>query len=111
MPVNPEDEDGVVPDMHAAFGIARAMDMNAKGAAGGTGERSGRGVLGSQSMANGRGDGWRDLGLDEVVRGIGGLDVNGATRGVIESNGISGGQGTRVGVRREGVRGGLLNMR
>ena len=34
MPINPEDEDDVVPDMHAAFGINRAMGQHA-GAAGG----------------------------------------------------------------------------
>ena len=27
MPPNPEDEDDVVPDQHAAFGITRAMQM------------------------------------------------------------------------------------
>jgi hypothetical protein len=46
-PLNPEDEDDVVPDQHAAFGIARAMDA--------TGRRS-------EPV-------WRDLGLQELVRG------------------------------------------
>lgn len=44
-PVNPEDEDDVVPDQHAAFGITRAMDDR-------------RRVV------------WRDLGLEELMRGV-----------------------------------------
>jgi Apc13p protein len=46
-PINPEDEDDVVPDQHAAFGIARAMD-----------------AVGRRAEPL-----WRDLGLQEVVRG------------------------------------------
>lgn len=46
-PINPEDEDDVVPDQHAAFGIARAMDA--------AGRRS-------EPL-------WRDLGMQELVRG------------------------------------------
>lgn len=42
-PLNPEDEDDVVPDQHAAFGITRAMGANREPA-------------------------WRDLGLEELVR-------------------------------------------
>ena len=53
MPVNPEDEDDVVPDMHAAFGINRALGQ------GGTGEGAGAG-------AN-REPIWRDLGLERLV--------------------------------------------
>jgi hypothetical protein len=45
-PLNPEDEDDVVPDQHAAFGIARAMDATMR-----------------------REPVWRDLGLQELVRG------------------------------------------
>lgn len=41
-PVNPEDEDDVVPDQHAAFGIQRATQ-------------------------NKREPAWRDLGLDELL--------------------------------------------
>ncbi|KAL1956040.1 hypothetical protein VTO42DRAFT_7855 [Malbranchea cinnamomea] len=44
-PVNPEDEDDVVPDQHAAFGITRAMDAR-------------REIV------------WRDLGLEELMRGV-----------------------------------------
>jgi hypothetical protein len=47
-PINPEDEDDVVPDQHAAFGIARAMDA--------AGRRRVEPV-------------WRDLGMRELVRG------------------------------------------
>jgi hypothetical protein len=42
-PVNPEDEDDVVPDQHAAFGIQRATQTK------------------KEPM-------WRDLGLDELLR-------------------------------------------
>jgi hypothetical protein len=42
-PVNPEDEDDVVPDQHAAFGIQRATQTKQEPA-------------------------WRDLGLDELMR-------------------------------------------
>ncbi|ORY19549.1 Apc13p protein-domain-containing protein, partial [Clohesyomyces aquaticus] len=42
-PVNPEDEDDVVPDQHAAFGIQRAIQKN-------------------------RDIAWRDLGLEELAR-------------------------------------------
>lgn len=45
-PPNPEDEDDVVPDQHAAFGITRAMERR-------------------------REAGWRDLGLEGVVSGEG----------------------------------------
>ncbi|OJJ51036.1 hypothetical protein ASPZODRAFT_127032 [Penicilliopsis zonata CBS 506.65] len=44
-PPNPEDEDDVVPDQHAAFGITRAMERR-------------------------RDPVWRDLGLDELVSGL-----------------------------------------
>ncbi|KAJ5339651.1 hypothetical protein N7541_011610 [Penicillium brevicompactum] len=45
-PPNPEDEDDVVPDQHAAFGIARAMDRRREAV-------------------------WRDLGLEALVNGEG----------------------------------------
>ncbi|KAJ5457853.1 hypothetical protein N7475_009241 [Penicillium sp. IBT 31633x] len=54
-PPNPEDEDDVVPDQHAAFGIARAMERR-------------RAAI------------WRDLGLEALVRGEGhGPDVGSST--------------------------------
>lgn len=51
MPVNPEDEDDVVPDMHAAFGINRALGQGQEGGGGQTREPA-----------------WRDFGLEELVR-------------------------------------------
>ncbi len=42
-PVNPEDEDDVVPDQHAAFGIQRATQARREPA-------------------------WKDLGLEELLR-------------------------------------------
>lgn len=42
-PLNPEDEDDVVPDQHAAFGIARATQGKKESA-------------------------WKDLGLEELLR-------------------------------------------
>ena len=50
-PVNPEDEDDVVPDMHAAFGINQAL---------------GRGGEGGGHGAH-REPIWRDLGLERLV--------------------------------------------
>ncbi|EEQ32245.1 Apc13 domain-containing protein [Microsporum canis CBS 113480] len=44
-PVNPEDEDDVVPDQHAAFGITSVMDSR-------------------------RQISWRDLGLEELMSGV-----------------------------------------
>ena len=64
-PINPEDEDDVVPDMHAAFGIMRAL---------GRGEE--RGVVAEPA--------WRDLGLGALVNGgvkkTGTATVTGAKR-------------------------------
>lgn len=57
-PINPEDEDDVVPDQHAAFGIARAMD----------------------SVGRRAEPAWRDLGLQELVRGARYTSGNQATR-------------------------------
>lgn len=55
-PVNPEDEDDVVPDQHAAFGIQRATQ-------------------------NKKEPTWRDLGLDELMRGGPAAGRNGTTTG------------------------------
>lgn len=60
-PPNPEDEDDVVPDQHAAFGITRATQAKREAA-------------------------WRDLGLEELVdrgpkgKSGGGLGVRGLPR-------------------------------
>ncbi|GKZ83675.1 hypothetical protein AnigIFM56816_008771 [Aspergillus niger] len=73
-PPNPEDEDDVVPDQHAAFGIARAMALQGR-----------------------RGEGaWRDLGLEGLVSGSG---TGGTSAGGI---GGGGGGGAKVRVRGEG---------
>ncbi|KAJ9219233.1 Apc13p protein-domain-containing protein [Paecilomyces variotii] len=50
-PLNPEDEDDVVPDQHAAFGITRAMENRREAV-------------------------WRDLGLEELVSGRGRAGAN-----------------------------------
>ncbi|KMP08878.1 Apc13 domain-containing protein [Coccidioides immitis H538.4] len=68
-PVNPEDEDDVVPDQHAAFGITRAMD-------------------GRRETV------WRDLGLEELMRGV---RLGGAER-------KGGGEGDLVGSRARRMR-------
>jgi hypothetical protein len=53
-PLNPEDEDDVVPDQHAAFGIQRATQAKKEPT-------------------------WRDLGLEELLqRGPGNAEVQGA---------------------------------
>jgi hypothetical protein len=59
-PINPEDEDDVVPDQHAAFGIQRATQKTKEAA-------------------------WKDLGLAELMKkgpggqnGVGGSSLRGA---------------------------------
>lgn len=65
-PPNPEDEDDVVPDQHAAFGIARAMERRREAI-------------------------WRDLGLEALVNGYG---HGGGGAGLTAANGGgSGGAG------------------
>lgn len=77
-PLNPEDEDDIVPDQHAAFGIQRATQAK-------------------KELA------WRDLGLDKLVNtGPGGLGERG---GPVPLTGMAtGGTGMR---RREGLGGGF----
>ena len=60
-PPNPEDEDDVVPDQHAAFGITRAMERR-------------------------RDPVWRDLGLESLVNGEG----HGADSGPLTGSGGTG---------------------
>lgn len=55
-PPNPEDEDDVVPDQHAAFGIARAMERRREAV-------------------------WRDLGLEGLVTGRSFGQIQGQGRG------------------------------
>ncbi|KIW00063.1 uncharacterized protein PV09_08407 [Verruconis gallopava] len=76
-PLNPEDEDDVVPDMHAAFGIQRATQKQKEPS-------------------------WRDLGLVELMNGLntgfpmaGGGGGGGGRRGIpIVSQGASGTSGS-----------------
>ncbi|KAF2024796.1 Apc13p-domain-containing protein [Setomelanomma holmii] len=77
-PVNPEDEDDVVPDQHAAFGIQRATQTKKEPI-------------------------WRDLGLDELMRrGPGGTSAStSGTRGS-GGAGVSAG-GVAVAAREEPV--------
>lgn len=104
MPINPEDEDGVVPDMHAAFGILRAREQGMEPSV--QGERSGRGVLGSARVE----EIWRDLGVERLVDGVSDLNV-GVSGDASVVNGVRVGGGNASGVRREGRRGGILSVR
>ena len=83
MPLNPEDEDDVVPDMHAAFGITRALGPGAPGA--------GAEGPGSAGAGEQREPVWRDLGLGRLVDG-----------------GPGTGSGSPTGARREGRRAGMV---
>lgn len=114
MPINPEDEDDVVPDMHAAFGINRALNQTSAGAGmiiPGGGSAAAGGVGGSGGvMGSGEPTGeashagvtrepiWRDLGLEGLVADVPRI-------------GRSGGQHAETGARREGRRTGLLLLR
>ncbi|KAK5047171.1 hypothetical protein LTR84_007114 [Exophiala bonariae] len=114
MPLNPEDEDGVVPDMHAAFGITRALGGGASvGMPAGNGSVVGAAVVGAEGSGSAGGGAaggesslagvqrepaWRDLGL-------GGLMADGV------EGGRRGNGGGNAGTRREGRRTGLLFLR
>jgi hypothetical protein len=88
MPLNPEDEDDVVPDMHAAFGITRALGQNGVGGGAEGGGGAGAGVQ--------REPVWRDLGLERLVEG----------GPVVGTGGVRAG----AGVRREGKTAGRVAM-
>ena len=100
MPVNPEDEDDVVPDMHAAFGINKALGQHQ--------------IIGPDGILRSlasqpREPVWRDLGLEELVRrgptgGAGGERLGGAAG--VGVGGVGLGKG-----RRDGKRSGLMMMR
>ncbi|EEH15779.2 hypothetical protein PABG_05866 [Paracoccidioides brasiliensis Pb03] len=75
-PVNPEDEDDVVPDQHAVFGITCAMDAR-------------REVV------------WRDLGLGELMRGARLAERSGGV-GVFVGAAAGGGSGAGSGGIRRG---------
>ncbi|KAL2421693.1 hypothetical protein ABEF95_001805 [Exophiala dermatitidis] len=106
MPMNPEDEDGVVPDMHAAFGINRALGQNQGGGIGGGGGSGGAGGVGGSGGAVEPGGeasnagvqrepAWRDLGLTALVA----------------DERIGSAAGARPPPRREGKRTGVLLLR
>jgi hypothetical protein len=82
-PLNPEDEEDVVPAMHAAFGIQRA------------------------AAARGKGEGWRDLGLEKLLEGKGGEGMNGGGGGKVGSA-REGGDALLEGFRREGQAGAVV---
>jgi hypothetical protein len=119
MPLNPEDEDGVVPDMHAAFGILRALGPGQEGGTDGgvqgrgVGEESRAGVMRTEAT-------WRDLGMEGVLEG-GGSAGSGLVTGVGDAGGVmesvrpgaERGPGAvgRAGLRREGQRRGTRGLR
>ncbi|KAJ5587464.1 uncharacterized protein N7459_003229 [Penicillium hispanicum] len=81
-PPNPEDEDDVVPDQHAAFGIARAMERRREAV-------------------------WRDLGLEGLVNGLGhGGGAADLGRGVAAAPGSAGPGGSGPGATLRGSGGG-----
>lgn len=82
-PANPEDEDDVVPDQHAAFGIQRATTMAARR------EPAWRDLGLSALMARGPEAGaWRGVGL--LRRGVG-MGMGGGGLGVGGAGGAMGG--------------------
>lgn len=87
-PINPEDEDDVVPDQHAAFGIQRATQAVREPA-------------------------WKDLGLSQLMRRgpRGGAHVpgGGGAGGVSGTNGEGGGGSTAGGFSGGGAAGGASN--
>ncbi len=90
VPVNPEDEDDVVPDMHAAFGINRALGQGQEG------------VGGAGAAGQTREPAWRDFGLEELVRRGPGETGGGERLG----GAVGGGRN-----RKDGKRSGLMMMR
>ena len=92
MPLNPEDEDDVVPDMHAAFGITRALGQN--GVGGGAGEGAGIGG-GAGGAGLQREPVWRDLGLERLVDSGPGVGDSGTRPGT--GAGVRRGDGKRAG--------------
>ena len=99
MPLNPEDEDDVVPDMHAAFGITRALGQNGVG---GGAEWLGGGSAGAGAGLQ-REPVWRDLGLERLV--------DNGPRGGGSWAEAEAGAGAGAGARRGGKRAGRVAMR
>ena len=125
MPLNPEDEDDVVPDMHAAFGINRALGQHQFAA--------GAGASAAASVSAAIAGGGGGSGVVVVAGGVGG---SGGATGAGEPGGEASnagvqreplwrdlglealiadvrinGRGPPVGARREGRRTGLLALR
>lgn len=75
--MNPEDEDDVVPDQHAVFGITRAMEAR-------------REVV------------WRDLALEELMRGARLAERSGGVGVIVGGGGGGVGGGGAGGIRRGG---------
>ncbi|KAL9622138.1 MAG: hypothetical protein Q9160_003481 [Pyrenula sp. 1 TL-2023] len=122
-PSNPEDEDDVVPQGHAAWGITRAMQLNTQ-QGGANGVTGGSGVAGDGGAAGQTVERWRDLGLEGLVRGAESGAVGGGSGGGRGSEGAGSGHGIRgmgdsgIGVRgrgsgaaREGLRRGRMLLR
>lgn len=90
-PLNPEDEDDVVPDQHAAFGIQKATQKTREPA-------------------------WRDLGLDELMQqgpgapgaglGLGNGGVGGGSTAGVAGGGPGAGNGGRRVARKKKTRAG-----
>lgn len=76
-PPNPEDEDDVVPDQHAAFGITRAMERRREAV-------------------------WRDLGLEALVTGQGHVSGSGNGTAGAGAGGASGAAGVGPGATLRG---------
>ena len=115
MPINPEDEDDVVPDMHAAFGINQALNQGSAAPGvlmSGAGSGAAAGGVGASGGAMGSGEPigeashagvsrepiWRDLGLEGLMADARTSRTMGADQ-------------EGVGRRREGRRTGLLLLR
>lgn len=107
-PLNPEDEDDVVPDQHAAFGISRAMDAAGRGTGSGSGRNGLSGRIANEEPV------WRDFGLSELVRGardmrisgsgVSGSGASGSGFGSTSLAGVSGSAGGGFGIGVSGRR-------
>lgn len=131
MPSNPEDEDDVVPQGHAAWGIVRAMQLHTQQQQQQATAGGGGGLGGGEAGEGGAGAGqaverWRDLGLEGLLRGWGNGNGNGNGVGIgnvdrrsargLNGVGVGGWRGSRVGggrngAAREGFRRGRMLLR
>ena len=124
MPINPEDEDDVVPDMHAAFGINRALGQGGGAVSGTVGSGGGMGQGETSNAGLARESVWRDLGMEGILDGAGAeageprggwgaavVGGGGERGGTVNSVGMGGGARGMTGARREGRRTGVLLRR